>query len=44
MAPGVQDTRWAPLLCGLADTPDFLLYISLVENTAGPWFKLSMFG
>ena len=29
---------------GLADNPDFLRYMSLVENTAGPWFKLSVFG
>ena len=24
--------------------PRFLLYMSLVENTVGPWFKLFVFG
>ena len=30
--------------CGLADHQDFLLYISLADNTAAPWFKLFVFG
>ena len=38
------DAKWAPVPGGLADHPDFLRYMSLVENTAGPWFKLSVFG
>ena len=39
-----SDAKWAPVPGGLADHPDFLRYMSLVENTAGPWFKLSVFG
>ena len=35
---------WAPVLCRLADHPDFLQYMILVEKTVGPWFKLSVFG
>ena len=42
--PWFPDAKWAPVPCGLADHPDFLLYMSLVENTAGPWFKRSVFG
>jgi len=38
-----EDTR-APVPGGLADHPDVLPYISLAENTAAPWFKLSVFG
>ena len=38
------DAKWVPVPGGLADNPDFLWYMSLVENTAGPWFKLSVFG
>ena len=38
------DAKWEPVLGGLADHPDFLRYMSLVENTAGPCFKLSVFG
>ena len=34
----------APVPGGLADHPDVLPYISLAENTAAPWFKLSVFG
>ena len=43
-------TQWLPedtqaqVPCGLADHPDVLQYISLAENTAAPWFKLSVFG
>ena len=42
--PWFPDAKWAPVPGGLADHPDFLRYMSLVENTAGPWFKLSVFG
>ena len=35
---------WAPVPYRLADHKGFRLYMSLVENTAEPWFKLSMFG
>ena len=38
------DATWSPVLCCLADHPDFSLYMSLVENTAGPWRKLSVIG
>ena len=34
----------APAPGRMADHPDFLRYMSLVENTAGPWFKLSVSG
>ena len=44
MTEWLPDARWAPVPGGLADHPDFLRYMSLVENTAGPWFKLSVFG
>ena len=46
MIPWFQDTKWEPVPCCLADHPDFLLYMSLVDNsvTMGPWFKLSVFG
>ena len=44
MTEWFPDATWAPVPCGLADHPDFLLYISLAENTAAPWFKLSVFG
>ena len=37
-------TQWLPDPGGLADHLDFLLYMSLIGNTAGPWFKLSVFG
>ena len=33
-----------PVPGGLADHPDFLLYINLAESTAAPRFKLSVFG
>ena len=38
------DAKWVPVPCSMADHPDFLQYISLAENTAGPWFNLSVFG
>ena len=38
-----QDTKWAPVPGCLADHPELLLYLVLAENTAGPWFKLSVF-
>ena len=44
MTQWLPDAAWAPVPGGLADHPDFLRYMSLVENTAGPWFKLSVFG
>ena len=44
MTEWLPDATWAPVPGGLADHPDFLRYMSLVENTAGPWFKLSVFG
>ena len=44
MTQWFPDAKWAPVPGGLADHPDFLRYMSLVENTAGPWFKLSVFG
>ena len=44
MTERFPDATWAPVPCGLADHPDFLRYMSLVENTAGLWFKLSVFG
>ena len=44
MTEWLPDARWAPVPGGLADKPDFLRYMSLVENTAGPWFKLSVLG
>ena len=44
MIPWFPDAIWAPVPGGLANHPDFLRYMSLVENTAGPWFKLSVFG
>ena len=44
MTEWFPDATWAPVPGGLADHPDFLRYMSLVENTAGPWFKLSVFG
>ena len=44
MTEWLPDARWAPVPGGLADNPDFLRYMSLVENTAGPWFKLSVLG
>ena len=28
----------------VADYPEIILYISLAVNTAGSWFKLSVFG
>ena len=43
MIPWFPDAKWAPVPCCLADHPDFLRYMSLVENIAGPWFKLSVF-
>ena len=33
------DAKWTPVSCCLADHPDFLVYMNLVENTAKPWFK-----
>ena len=39
MIPWFQDPKWTPVLCGSADHPDFLWYMSLAGNTAGPWFK-----
>ena len=47
--PWFPDAKWAAVPCCLADGraadhPDFLWYMSLVENTAWPWFKCSMFG
>ena len=39
LLPDATVATWAPVPCGLADHPDFLLYISLAENTAAPWFK-----
>ena len=44
MTQWFPDATWAPVPGGLADHPDFLRYMSLVENIAGPWFKLSVFG
>ena len=44
MTEWFPDATWAPVPGGLADHPDFLLYISLAEKTAAPWFKLSVFG
>ena len=44
MIPWFPDAKWAPVPSGLADHPDFLRYMSLVNNTTGPWFKLSVFG
>ena len=38
------DATSAPVPGGWAARPDFVLYMSLVENTVGPWFKLSVFG
>ena len=34
----------APVPGGLADHPNFLWYMSLAENNAGPWFELTVFG
>ena len=44
MTEWFPDATWALVPGGLADHPDFLRYMSLAENTAGPWFKLSVFG
>ena len=44
MTQWFPDAKWAPVPGGLADHPEFLRYMRLVENTAGPWFKLSVFG
>ena len=33
--------RYMAVPDGLADQPDFLLYMVLVKNTAWPWFKIS---
>ena len=37
------DARWSPVPCSVADLPDFLLYMSLTEKTAGSCFKLPVF-
>ena len=39
----LPDATWEPVPGGLADHTDFLLYMSLAENTAGSWFKLPVF-
>ena len=44
MTQSLADATWEPVPGGLADHPDVLLYISLAENTAAPWFKLFVFG
>ena len=47
MTKRLPNVTWALIPTGLADYPDFLRYMVLVENTAltaGPWFKLSVFG
>ena len=44
MTQWLPEDTWAPVTGGLADHPDVLSYISLAENTAAPWFKLSVFG
>ena len=44
MTEWFPDATWERVPCGLADHPDCLRYISLAENTAAPWFKLSVFG
>ena len=39
MTEWFPDATWSPVPCCLADHPDFLRHMSLVENTAGPWFN-----
>ena len=43
MAQWHLDATWTLLPCSLADHQDFLQYMSLAQNTAGPWSKLSVF-
>ena len=43
MTQWLPDARWEPVPGGLANQPNFLLYMSLAENTAGSWSKLPVF-
>ena len=43
MTQWLPDATWASVPNSLADLTYFLQYMSPVENSAEPWFKLSMF-